>query len=287
MKYLSLPFISVLVYLVAFSVHAETNNNRSSNENNNANFNYPGGVVEILIDKKNTFLPEIQYGIYEPTIIEEKSNWRILLGVSLDTIPGEYLIYLKHDVDDASPEHIKFFVEQKNYPIKISGKKLKQPVKQIHLSLTKLDYENTQQPNLPLTFPVEGSWNLEFGSIFYNRKNKKTSIQNQISLETNSIISVRSPENALVSNIIIEKDDSSTVFLDHGRGLYSVISGITDLNVEIGNGVLNRAVIGKVTPTTNFKKSAVGTKTLTWQCILNGIYVNPTILSQLSSGMPY
>lgn len=277
MKFLSLPSINLLIgifiYFCSFSGHTETVNN--------THFNHPGGVVEIFIDKKNTFLPEVQYGINEPTIIEEENNWRILIGLGLDTIPGEYLIYLKHNVDDASSEHIKFFVEQKNYPIKVVEKKSNKTIKKAHSTLTKLDFENTQQPNLPLNLPVKGNWDLGFGTIFYNKKSKKTNIQNQISLETSSIINVRSPENALVSNIITEKDDSSTVFLDHGRGLYSVISGITDLNIEIGNGVLSGAVIGKVTPTANLKKSTVATNTLTWQCILNGIYVNPAILTQL------
>ena len=273
MKYFSLLFISALASLSPLSTH-------STNAEKNT-FNYPGGVVEIRIDKKSSFLPEIQYGIHEPVIIEEQKNWRVLIGLDLETIPGEYLIYLKHDIDGASSEHIKFFVEQQNYPVRILNKKPKQVIKQVHLRLTKLDYENTQQPNLPLNFPKQGNWNLGFGTVFFDRRSKKTSTQNNIFYETNTIINVRSPENALISNIIIEKDGSSTVFLDHGRGLYSVIGGITDLNVEIGNGVVSGAVIGKVTPTANFKKNTVATKTLTWQCILNGIYVNPTILTQL------
>jgi len=265
--------VGILLFLIPVSGYTETIKE--------TNFNYPGGIAEILIDKKNTFLPEVQYGIYEPTIIEQDDHWRILIGLDLKTIPGEYLLYLKHQVDDASSEHIKFIVEQKDYPIKVLERKSKKLIKQEHSRLTQLDYENTRQPNLPLNFPVEGHWDLEFGAVFYNKRSKKTHTQNQISFETSSIINVRSPENALVSNVIIEKDESATVFLDHGRGLYSVISGITDLNVEIGNGVLSGAVIGKVTPTADFKKSTVATKTLTWQCILNGIYVNPTILTQL------
>jgi len=273
MKYHFLLLIGVLAFLNPFLSHAETPSN--------TNFNHPGGVVEIRVDKKNTFLPEIQYGIHEPAIIEEENNWRILIGLSLDTIPGEYLVYLKHEIDGATSEHIKFFVEQKNYPVRVLNKKPKQTIKQVNLSLTKLDYENTQQPNLPLRFPAEGDWNLEFGTVFFDNKSKKANTQNQIFFETSSIISVRSPENALISNIIIQKDGSSTVFLDHGRGLYSVIGGITDLNVEIGNGVVSGAVIGKVTPAASLKKNAAATNTLTWQCILNGIYVNPTILTQL------
>ena len=245
-------------------------------------FNHAGGIAEILINKKSTDLPDIKFGIHQPTIIDEKNHWRVLIGLDLETIPGEYLIYLKRKISDATSEHIKFFIEQKKRQIEtINGKQVVR-VKKTYNELTLLDYENTQQPNLPLKLPVSGDWDLNFGTIYYHSKKKTTEIQNLISLETKNILSIRSPENAIVSNIISnDVDNSSTVFLDHGRGLFSIIDGITDLNVEIGNGVLSGSVIGKVTPITDSKKESVIVKRLTWQCVLNGTYVNPIFLTKL------
>ena len=245
-------------------------------------FNHAGGIAEILINKKSTDLPDIKFGIHQPTIIDEKSHWRVLIGLDLETIPGEYLIYLKRKVNDATSEHIKFFIEQKKQTIETIDKKLARDVKKTHSDLSLLDFENTQQPNLPLKLPVSGDWNLNFGTIYYHSKKKTSEIQNLIALEIENIVSIRSPENAIISNIISnDADGSSTVFLDHGRGLFSIIDGITDLNVEIGNGVLSGAVIGKVTPITDSRKESVIAKRLTWQCVLNGTYVNPIFLTQL------
>ena len=267
------------------SSHAQNTPNIDTNTETstevNESFSFPGGITEVLIKKKGPLLPEIKYGIQQPTIIEQNDHWRILVGLSLDTIPGEYLIYLKHDLDDATSENIKFTVKQKDQTIVLSNTKLNSEIERTHKNVNKLGYENSRQPNLPLLFPAKGNWNLDFGSIHYNPKNKKSKIQNQLLLKTKNVISVLSPENALVSNIINNQNGTSTIFLDHGRGLYSVMSGITDLSVEIGNGVLSGAVIGKVTPKTDFKKTPVAATTLTWQCILNGIYVNPATLTKL------
>ena len=62
------------------------------------------------------------------------------------------------------------------------------------------------------------------------------------------------------------------MFLDHGRGLYSVIRGVTDLSIETGNGVMAGAVLGK-SPVYEGRNS-----TISWQVIMNGVYVNPVLL---------
>ena len=247
----------------------------------NDEFMHPGGIADIYIEKQSPLLPQIKYGIQQPVIIEQKHFWRVLIGLGLDTVPGEYLLYVRHNIEGATSEHINFFIEQKKQPILLVKKERKKKLNIRHKELSILDYDNTQQPNLPLNWPANGNWNKQFGTVEYNQKNNKSDIQNHLYLETDSIINVRSPENAIISNIVESDDGSVTVLLDHGRGLYSAIGGITDLNVDIGNGVVNGSVIGKVTPTTDPNSGKVENKILTWQNILNGIYVNPEILSKL------
>ena len=274
MKYTYLSL--ALLLMLSQSSNADTALNAASN------YNFPGGVVELRIDKQSKSLPDVKFGVQEPVIIDHPESWRVFIGLNLDTIPGEYLLYLKRSIDGASSEHINFFVEQKSYPVLEYKKGIEKQVNQIHSSFSELEFSNTQQPNLPLSLPASGQWNSEFGSIYHNKKRKKLITQNQIFLPvSNNIVSVRSPENALVSKIITDDKDISTVFLDHGRGLFSIVGGLTEISVQTGNGVLSGAVIGKVTPEADFKSATVSTRTLTWQCILNGTYVNPTILTKL------
>jgi len=238
MKYTYLSL--ALLLMLSQSSNADTALNAASN------YNFPGGVVELRIDKHSKSLPDVKFGVQEPVIIDHPESWRVFIGLNLDTIPGEYLLYLKRSIDGASSEHINFFVEQKSYPVLEYKKGIEKQVNQIHSSFSELDTQN--QIFLPVS---------------------------------NNIVSVRSPENALVSKIITDDKDISTVFLDHGRGLFSIIGGLTEISVQTGNGVLSGAVIGKVTPEADFKSATVSTRTLTWQCILNGTYVNPTILTKL------
>jgi murein DD-endopeptidase MepM/ murein hydrolase activator NlpD len=99
-----------------------------------------------------------------------------------------------------------------------------------------------------------------------------------VSLTTTELSNVIAPQNAIVSRIEFDENQTelATLFLDHGRGLYSIISGMSDLTVEIGNGVIAGAVLGKMP----LDKTGSPT-TLIWQCVINGVYINPLILTKI------
>jgi septal ring factor EnvC (AmiA/AmiB activator) len=84
----------------------------------------------------------------------------------------------------------------------------------------------------------------------------------------------------MVSRIIQgpEPEALATVFLDHGRGVYSILSGVADLSIEVGNGLVAGAIIGKLPSSVNTDQPS----TLIWQSVVNGVYVNPLILTELN-----
>lgn len=237
---------------------------------------YPGGVAELSVEKLSEQLPEIKFGLREPVIIDQGSDWRVLVGLDLSTLPGEYLIYIKPAIKGLPARQKKFRVEQRDYPLdsKPGSPILNLSVK--HEQFSELDYSNTQQPDLPLFAPAAGQWNDAFGHSAFDPKQQQLVRQNLVSLTTTEVLTVSAPQNAIVSKITMHEDQSATVFLDHGRGLYSIISGIVDLTVETGNGIVRGAVIGKLMAPTAEQDAQV----LTWQCVLNGAYVNPFILAQ-------
>jgi len=247
-------------------------------ELNQQTFSYPGGVAELTLEKQSDLLPEVKFGINEPVIIDQGDYWRILIGLSLDTLPGEYLVYIKRSVEDSSATHEKIQVRQKNYTLLEQNKKLKH-THQTHKSISEIEYQNTQQPSLPLSYPAEGNWNTSFGELSFNNKKQTLQSQNTVWLNVKNKLNIISPQNAIVSKIETNKDGISTLFLDHGRGLYSVISGLNDITVKIGNGVVAGAVIGNVSPSQ--KGQSLKKSYLSWQSIMNGEYINPIILTQL------
>ncbi|MBT8114938.1 MAG: M23 family metallopeptidase [Arenicella sp.] len=245
-------------------------------QTNDDRHNYPGGIADLILEKKSTRLPEIKYGIREPATLDLGDRWRVLIGIELDTLPGEYVVYVKPAGEDSSAYTEKFSVVQRVYPIK-DHRNL--PAARLEYDqFSELDYENSNQPELPLVFPVNlvDQWSDDFGHLIEETPESLVA-QNYISLTTTALTTVLAPQNAIVSRIVADEDDYATVFLDHGRGLYSIISGVDDLVVEVGNGVVAGAVIGKLPGNSSFDRP----HTVTWQCTLNGVYINPLILTIL------
>jgi len=238
---------------------------------------FPGGVAELRIDKLTAELPEIRYGLREPVIIEESNHWRILIGISLDTLPGTYLVYLKHNLEGTSGEHQTIKVDQQHYPLIEGDAKSAALLRREHKTFSEIDFSNTQQPSLPLLLPAKGAWSETFGHQHYDAKKDILMSLNAISMTTTELAMVVAPQNAIVSKVEPDESGSATVFLDHGRGLYSILEGVADLTVAAGNGIVAGAVIGKmaaIEPESNIKR-------LIWQTRLNNTYVNPMILTEL------
>jgi hypothetical protein len=240
-------------------------------------FNYPGGVAVLSIEKQSDDLPEIKYGTRDPVVMDLAGQWQVLIGISLQTLPGEYLLYIKPAVKDMPAQHKTFNVKQYSYPLHSETNRSITNSFREHEQLSEIAFENTQQPYLPLLYPADGQWSDSFGHTVYDMDEQKSVAQNLVSLTTTKLLTVVAPQNAIVSKIETDANQASTIFLDHGRGLYSVVGGVTDLSIEVGNGVLAGAVIGKLPPQSSNEEP----KKLTWQCILNGVYVNPIILTQL------
>lgn len=241
------------------------------------NFNFPGGVADLKLSKQHPDLPEIKYGIREPVIIDMNTHWRVLVGLSLQTLPGEYVLYTKHAGKDVSAQHEKFEVRQLSYPYHDEQTRSLHGLRREHDSFSSIDFSNTQQPQLPLRYPIQGKWDDYFGHTLKGVDSEELVVQNLVSLTTTELLSVIAPQNAIISKIDTNEAQISTIYLDHGRGLYSIISGVSDLSVEAGNGVVAGAVIGKLPSNSSNGEP----KQLTWQSVLNGVYVNPIILTQL------
>jgi len=244
---------------------------------------YPGGITELFIDKKNDQLPIIKFGTKEPIIIEQEKSWRVLIGLNLQTLPGDYLLYVKHNLKNSSAFNVKFNVAQKKYPLASATLETNEisTIHREHKSFSTIDFTNSEQPSLPLRLPVNDIWENTFGTIYRVKGGESFMVQNLIHYKSSQLTPVQAPQNAIVSKIETNDSGTKTMYLDHGRGLYSILSGLNDLTVDIGNGVVAGAVLGKMKPVAsnaNQTPSLPTTVTLTWQLVMNGNYINPLLL---------
>jgi hypothetical protein len=250
-------------------------------------FSHPGGVAQLTIAKASSDIPEVKFGINEPVVIEYADYWRILVGLSLETLPGEYVVYIKSGVDGSTVEYQKIVVKQNNYPFHEypdqDGIIDRHAVFKAANSFSDIDFSNTQQPSLPLRWPLDGSWSNNFGYKLYDTNLGTLYTPNAIVVSATELSTVISPQTAIVSKIETSASGISTVYLDHGRGLYSILSGLSDITVEIGNGIVSGASIGKLLASDEgaSDRSASAGKTLVWQTVMNNAYIDPQVLIQL------
>ena len=244
--------------------------------------NFPGGYIDLKLEKLNNNLPEIKFGLREPVIIDEQAHWRVLIGLDLALLPGQYVLYYKHAGDNSSGEHKTIEVLQKVYPFQdLREADLDDTIDNYApVEISSIDFSNTQQPQLPLMIPLGGDWTLKFGYQWIVEDTNDVITNNAISIQAGQYSSVLAPQNAIVSNIVMDEQELATVVLDHGRGLYSILRGLTDLTVDIGNGVVSGAVLGRLPAPTDVAQSK-----LVWQTQLNGVFVDPSLLSEMQKSI--
>ncbi len=271
-------FIFLIIAACAINYNAHSATDR---------YNYPGGVVQLNLAKDSETLPDVKFGLKDPIVMEYPNHWRVLIGLSLDTLPGEYVAYIKPSIEGASGQYEKVVVEQHIYPFseysELNSLLSQQAVFKTHTSFSELDFSNTRQPSLPLRWPLEGNWSNNFGHKLYDSEQSKLHTPNAIVIRAEKLSTVVAPQTAIVSKIEVSESGTSTVFLDHGRGLYSVLAGLSDLTVELGNGIVAGAVIGKIAGPNNdpTNESTLIASTLVWQTVMNSTYVDPQILINL------
>lgn len=267
-------------------------------------FNFPGGIVDLRWLKTSSQTPIVKFGLHDPIILEEKKHWRALVGISLDTLPGEYVLYVKDANSELPGTSLRFNVEQKLYPI-IEVPEPLSTVRSLPKTLSSLSFNNSVPPTLPLRMPIDGDWDTNYGNIYTTIDNRSlaTTTQYHAGFASDQIEMVTAPQNGIVCKIERNADTApATVCIDHGRGLISVLTGISDLSVEVGNGIVAGAVIGRLKPlaenatvadsgtfSTSSKPqsqsnspSGSPSAELTWSCIVNDVAVDPLILTQIT-----
>lgn len=295
---------------------------------NQSTWAYPGGLVDLRWRKRSNRLPTVRFGLQEALVIDHGAEWRALIGLALNTVPGDYIAYVKPGSTEEPAFTQNFAVLQKRYPmLKVDSLNRFKGLDPDDVSV--LDFANSVPPSLPWQAPVDAEWVDDFGQVMVaasgsptiEHKNYLTFTKAADTSQTSVV--VKAPQSGIVSRITnlnasntaaSKSDDSSlnsnqdqndeprTICIDHGRGLFSVFHGLEDITVDIGNGVVAGAVIGKTssinsTPdvgaSSNIQQrieARIGSQTrqskasgrqLRWQCVLNGAYINPLIMTQL------
>ena len=239
---------------------------------------YPGGVINqtlkissseitsLKTDQENIYF--CQFGL---------DQWRILLPISLSVeikpivILNKERTILKVPIFNKEYKQSKITIDNKDL-VSPPAKYLPRIKKESELGKIALGIvSNIVHSSLKMSLPIEGIKSSEFGvKRFINNepRNRHTGLDIAASVGT-QVISPLSGKVILVGDFYYR---GKTVFLDHGGGIISTYSHMSEISVKQGQTIKKNEDIGKVGQT-----GRVTGPHLHWQVVLSGIPVDPEL----------
>ncbi len=244
---------------------------------------YPGGVYITELTKN-----EYQQDIYlnQDRLLRWSKNNKFFLvyGISYNSKIGENKFIIT-DKDSNILKTINFNVLNKDFKIQkiIVDKKYVKPSKSNYERIKKDSMKLASakkiwidiNPDLDFILPVEGITTGVFGTKrFYNGIEGSYHNGYDIAADIGTPIVAPSP-----GKIILTGDffyNGKTIYLDHGRGLKSIMIHLDEILVENNDFVRKGQIIGKVGTT----GKSTGPH-LHWSVLMNNIYIDPKLLTNI------
>lgn len=240
----------------------------------------PGGVVTFKLPGTSEQRPTVTYDGAPVMVLRDGAVWLAVVGISLDTEPGERGIEVQQPGEQ--PRKISFKVLPKQY----RTQQLKVPPGQVNLSpedeaRVKTEQEKTRaamaifSPDAPATLrlqpPVPGPRSSSFGlRRVFNGESRRPHSGMDIAAPTGT------PIKAPLAGKIVDTGEyffnGGNVMIDHGQGLVTMYCHLSKIRVEVGQVVKLGEVIGDVGAT-----GRVTGPHLHWGVILNRTSVDPAL----------
>ena len=238
---------------------------------------YPGDILSITYRQVANQIPEFYFGRKRLAAITEGEQWRVFVGIATDMIPGKYVITVTQP--DKNNEQITFVVKPSRKALS-STQKINRPSNFIlnrlqsrqkkdssTFELPDLPWANLT-PVLPITYPAKGQWSQNFGELKIGKNNDLKRL-NHIQLVTTEPQPILSPADAICLEIT-QQNDTYSVWLDHGMGLFSHISGLKNITIEEQDKIVAGSMISNI-----IDRKTTKPQSIQWRVLFNGVLVNP------------
>lgn len=239
----------------------------------------PGGVAVIDLGPAEHPPPSARRDQQALAVVREQGRWHALLGIPLDTLPGEIEITVNVG---ASARNIVVPVRPKNYPEQRLTIKDQRKVEPNPDDLARIEREqkiteavkkrfSEREPDTALALPATGPLSSRFGlRRFFNGLPRNPHAGLDVAAGTGT--PVRAPADGVVANTGDYFFNGNTIFIDHGQGLISAYMHLSQINVRAGQAVKKGEHIGAIGAT-----GRVTGAHLHWAVILNNTPVDPEL----------
>ncbi|MBL8430243.1 MAG: peptidoglycan DD-metalloendopeptidase family protein [Dechloromonas sp.] len=239
----------------------------------------PGGVAVVDLGPATQEAPTARIGEQQIAIVRENGRWFALLGIPLDTLPGEMEIRVFSGSTVATRT---VGIQIRNYPEQRLTIKDKRKVEPNPDDLARIEREKEvtetvkrrfsgTPPATDFTLPANGPLSSRFGlRRFFNGLPRNPHAGLDVAVGTGA--PVTAPADGIVANVGDYFFNGNTVFIDHGQGLITAYMHLSRTNVRAGQAIKKGELLGAVGAT-----GRVTGPHLHWAVILNNTPVDPEL----------
>lgn len=239
----------------------------------------PGGVAVIDLGPATQAAPLARWGEQALAVVNERGRWFALLGIPLDTLPGELEIRVSKG-GVIEPKTVAIGI--RNYPEQRLTIKDKRKVEPSPEDIVRIEREqkvteavkkrfSETPPDTALDQPSPGPLSSRFGlRRFFNGQPRNPHAG--LDVAASSGTPVHAPSDAVVANTGDYFFNGNTVFLDHGQGLITAYMHLSRIDVRPGQTVKRGEPLGAIGAT-----GRVTGPHLHWAVILNNTPVDPEL----------
>ena len=240
----------------------------------------PGGVVVLPLLRDHKIPPTATFGSQRIMVVKAKRRWYGIIGLSRDQIPGEYIVTAYNDASSITSLNFKVHARRQKDPGELNSYRSTPKLTEDERSRWKFEQEKllkimgawTKKPtmDLKLKYPVSGSLMTYDGNCgFASTSGLKIDGLTFIAAAGTKLVA---PSDAIVIAAGSFTIPGSTVILDHGQGMISLMCYLENIMVKKGQKVAKGTHLGDlgVNPQSNESKTD-------WIVMLNGSWVNPDI----------
>jgi murein DD-endopeptidase MepM/ murein hydrolase activator NlpD len=240
----------------------------------------PGGVVHVPIAGADDEQPLVKYGDMPVMVLRQTAGWVAVVGLNLDTAPGEISVDVQQPGKD--PHSVPIKVASKAY----RTQQLKVPPSQVNLSpedearvakeqekmrAAMTAFTPAAPSTLRLAQPVPGPRSSSFGlRRMFNGESRRPHSGMDIAAPTGTPI--KAPLAGRVVDVGSYFFNGNNVIIDHGQGLMTMYCHLSKIRVEVGQDLKKGEVLGDVGAT-----GRVTGPHLHWGVMLNGNSVDPAL----------
>jgi len=239
----------------------------------------PGGVAVVDLGPAGQSAPTVRWGEQPVAVVRENGRWFALLGIPLDTLPGELEIGV---FSGSTATGKSVTVNVKNYPEQRLTIKDKRKVEPNAEDLARIEREkevteaikrrfSDAAPATDFALPASGPLSSRFGlRRVFNGQPRNPHAGLDVAVGTGA--PVKAPAAGVVANTGDYFFNGNTVFIDHGQGLITAYMHLSRIDVRSGQPVKKGEILGAVGST-----GRVTGPHLHWAVILNNTPVDPEL----------